>query len=181
MTWLSVWMAVIQTYYRLAVHQDRIELATVAVRARDDSIVSSITDTIQVSPRLVLQREVKSILTKAGLQALWAATSGMIPYCFFRRAVFGFTSAIVRNFYRINKSNVPHSWPVGPSFFVRTFWVSFLVFFLWEVVHATFKINYSKEPLIDGKTISESSTDPNGTLVSGLKSHRPFTKVGVRI
>lgn len=61
--------------------------------------------------------------------------------------------------------------------FIRSAWIAFLLGCIWESVHVAFNVHFSQEPTKEGKTISEKSPDPNGTLVSGLKSSGLLTQV----
>jgi hypothetical protein len=50
---------------------------------------------------------------------------------------------------------------------------------MWQVANLAFNVYFTQDPLsLDSKTISEKSPDPNGTLLTGLKSSQaPLTQV----
>jgi len=80
---------------------------------------------------------------------------------------------------RLNRSSTLPSFPVGAGMFIRSLWLSFLIGVMWQISNIAFDVYFTQKPLsADGKTISEKSPDPNGTLVSGLKaSPAPLTQV----
>jgi len=80
---------------------------------------------------------------------------------------------------RLNRSSTLPSFPVGAGMFIRSLWLSFLIGVMWQISNIAFDVYFTQKPLsADGKTISEKSPDPNGTLISGLKaSSAPLTQV----
>ena len=178
-------MGVIHTIYHLSSNRDRIELPTVALQPRGKQAAASRTAALENTKNqlleLIIQEGFKKnggVFMRALKQSLVAVTTGMFVYLPVRHQAWRYTLKIARLFYRISNINEPHSWPVGPWFFLRTIWVSFLIFLLWEVANTTFKIFFSMEPLKDGEVLSNGSMDKNGTLVTGFKQPgRPLTQV----
>ncbi|KAF8474949.1 nucleoporin protein Ndc1-Nup [Kalaharituber pfeilii] len=151
---LSLWTGIVHTVYHLSTDKDRVDLPPVS------------------------KQEGKGVAVQAGKQALFTAVSGMFAYLFVRKSAWRYTLRVARLFFRISTIPEPYSWPVGILFFIRTLWITLLIFMMWETAHAAFHLYFTMEPLKDGQVLSEGSADPNGTLVTGFKQrNKPFTQV----
>ena len=54
---------------------------------------------------------------------------------------------------------------------------SFLLMFLWEFTNAAYSAYISQDPLKKGKSLTDDSKDPNGSLIIGMRSKKGFAKV----
>ena len=123
--------------------------------------------------------------------------TGPFVYLPFRHLLWTYTLCIARQFYwsdshpdvpcqthsltafnRLNRAAVLPTFPVGPGLFIRSAVIAFLTCVLSEVAHIAFTSFFVEDPFPSGKTISDKSSDPNGTLVTGLRSTKaPLTQV----
>ncbi|KAK9461390.1 nucleoporin protein Ndc1-Nup [Lipomyces oligophaga] len=67
------------------------------------------------------------------------------------------------------RSNIPGPFPFPV---VHELLMSFMLFFIFFMANEMFSIYMSRGAIHRGKPISEKSSDPNGTLISGLKSYK---------
>lgn len=123
--------------------------------------------------------------------------TGPFVYLPFRHLLWTYTLCIARQFYwsdshpdipyqthsltvfnRLNRAAVLPTFPVGPGLFIRSAVIAFLTCVSSEVAHIAFTSFFVEDPFPSGKTISDKSSDPNGTLVTGLRSTKaPLTQV----
>src|SRR5690606_38690633 len=113
---------------------------------------------------------------KVGKQTLFTVLTAMPVYAPFRDYIWRYALRIVRISWRVSTTPHPVAWPVWPRFLLLTIWLTGLVLTMWEVSHAAFKFYFSMEPKKDSRLLSEFSMDPNGTLITGLQSNKPFTQ-----
>lgn len=131
----------------------------------------------QVPPKVAFKKQAPNIFSRAFFLAFVTFFTGPISYIFVRSGIWHYTLMVARTVFWLNRSSVLPAWPVGGGMFLRSAWIAFLLGCTWESAHAAFNIYFAQEPIKDGKTISEKSPDPNGTLVSGLKSPGLLTQV----
>ncbi|KAF8458879.1 nucleoporin protein Ndc1-Nup [Terfezia claveryi] len=175
---LSIWIGVIHTIVHLASDRDRVELPAVTIELRKDKEELA----LQAAKKRDELRELcikqgNLVLRKAFRQSVITTLTGMFAYLPFRYMMWRYTFRVTRIFYRISNTPEPYNWPVGFMFYTRTFWITFLIFSLWEITQSAFQIYFSMEPLKDGRILSDLSADPNGTLVTGfMHTSKPFTQ-----
>lgn len=175
---LSLWTGLVHTLVHLWTDRDRVDLPGVTVEPKKDNQDPAQEETKRNALAEIIIREGYLVATRALKQTIMSNITGMFAYLIVRGYMWRYTIRIARMFYRISNTPEPFNWPVGLFFFIRTFWVSLLIFILWEVTQSAFKIYFSMEPLKDMKVLSDLSVDPNGTLITGFKhTRKPFTQV----
>lgn len=161
---------------RLDLHNEDVRLPlleTASGRSREMS-----TDRVaQVLPKDALKKQSPTILANAFFLAIITFFTGPLSYIFVRSGIWHYTLMVARTLFWLNRSSTLPAWPVGGGMFIRSAWIAFMLGCIWETAHVAFNVHFSQEPIKDGKTISEKSPDPNGTLVSGLKSSGLLTQV----
>lgn len=172
---LSIWTGIIHTIAHLASDRDRVDLPGVTVEPRKELALQSAKKRDQLRELCIEQGNL--VLRRAFRQSVITTLTGMFAYLPFRYMMWRYTLRVTRIFYRISNTPEPYNWPVGFMFYIRTFWITFLIFSLWEIAQSAFHIYFSMVPLKDGKILSDLSADPNGTLVTGFRhTRKPFTQ-----
>lgn len=175
---LSIWTGIIHTIVHLSTDRDRVDLPGVTVEPRKDKeelALQSAKKKDQLRELCIEQGSL--VLRRACRQSVITTLTGMFAYLPFRYVMWRYTLRVTRIFYRVSNTPEPYNWPVGFMFYIRTFWITFLIFSLWEITQSAFRIYFSMEPLKDGKILSDLSADPNGTLVTGFKhTRKPYTQ-----
>ena len=119
--------------------------------------------------------------TQAGfLRCLSMAFIGPVCYSLFlRRTVWSWTISIVKPFLGLPRSSLglPNVPPYHINLILRSVLAGFLLVLLWETSIVAFEAFLAQEPLKQGIPLTQASKDPNGTLISGLKSKRPILQV----
>jgi hypothetical protein len=106
----------------------------------------------------------------------FVAVTGPFAYLPFRHAIWSWTLWIARRFYWLNRSAVLPSFPVGPGLFIRSAILAIMICLSTEVAHTAFVSFFVEDPFKNGKVVTDKSSDPNGSLVTGLRStHAPLT------
>lgn len=131
----------------------------------------------QVPAKVAFKKQSPTILANAFFLAIITVFTGPLSYMFVRSGIWHYTLMVARTLFWLNRSSTLPAWPVGGGMFIRSAWIAFLLGLIWESAHVAFDVHFSQEPIKEGKTISEKSPDPNGTLVSGLKSSGLLTQV----
>lgn len=126
-------------------------------------------------PKQTLFKNIPKAMSTAVLLTVIASTSAPIFYLFVREYIYDFTFYTIGLFYSLNQSYP--SFGVSFGFLFKISILSFLLSFSWEIVNYAFNAYLSIGCLHRGHTLSELSTDPLGTLLTGLKSDKPFTKM----
>ncbi|KAF4125884.1 nucleoporin NDC1 [Geosmithia morbida] len=94
-----------------------------------------------------------------------------------RPFAYRWTLMVLRPFYNIPKSNLlPTSWPLDLWLAGRCMLAGTLLFVVWGAGNTAFSVFMAKEPLKNGQPLTSESKDPNGSLLSGLKSKKPSIK-----
>ena len=105
--------------------------------------------------------------------------SFFIYMLFLRRYAWAYSLWFARLFWSISSTSQPSG--ILPDF-VYLLWRSFasgvLLLFFWESSNEIFSAYVAQEPLKNGKPLSNDSTDPNGSLLNGLKSKKQTVRVG---
>ncbi|KAF8418518.1 nucleoporin protein Ndc1-Nup [Tirmania nivea] len=176
---LSIWTGTIHTISHLATDRDRIDLPGVIIVPKKDKEEELALQSEKKKDQLweLCNKQGNVVLQRAFRQSVITTLTGMFAYLPFRYMMWRYTLRVARVFYRISNTPEPYNWPVGFMFYIRTFWITFLIFSLWEIAQSAFHVYFSMEPLKDGKILSDLSVDPNGTLVTGFRhSRKPFTQ-----
>ncbi|KAK0634506.1 nucleoporin protein Ndc1-Nup [Bombardia bombarda] len=117
---------------------------------------------------------IKPLAMTAFNRALYAlAVSGIVYPFFLRSIVWRVMVFFLRPIYNLPRTNMlPVSLPFSLWSIVRCFTASLLLLLLWSAANTAFSILLAKEPLKDGKPLTNDSRDPNGSLLNGLKSKK---------
>lgn len=116
----------------------------------DRNVIAFVPEELGVGPLPRLHRRFGGIVTRALF--VWSVTSVSWPFLYFAIMLTGSSS----NLDFLTLLRTPVKW--------------FLLPFIWELAHGTFQAYISLGPIHCGRTISENSQDPNGSLSQGLKA-----------
>ncbi|KAF3907282.1 hypothetical protein ABW20_dc0110052 [Dactylellina cionopaga] len=111
---------------------------------------------------------VKSI-QRIGTTIIASVVSAPICYWLFRSLICRVTYTIVGSFIKIHFTAPPQTLSNKIDLLFRSVWLTMLLVIAWEATNLSFTLEFGKGPIREGKTISEISPDPNGSLVLGLK------------
>ncbi|KAK6517276.1 hypothetical protein TWF281_003936 [Arthrobotrys megalospora] len=115
-----------------------------------------------------LESAVKSI-QRVGTTIIVSVASGPFSYWMFRPIVYRIGRIVVGSFTKIEPEEVSQPMSDKIDLFFRSIWLSVLIVVAWESTNLSFAVEFGKGPIREGKTISEISPDPNGSLILGLK------------
>lgn len=148
----------------------------------DMSILAQQTDKELTSPSLKKALwKLPAILAEAVQQALFAVIfSSMIYFPLIRSTAWGWSLTLLRPFYNLPRASMlPPTWPVDVSVLARCIMAGTLMFFIWRAGNTAFSIFMVREPLKNGQPLTSESKDPNGSLLSGLKSKKFSIQVSI--
>lgn len=116
-------------------------------------------------------------------QAVFAMLLSPFIYVILVRPVaWGWALSILRPFYNLPPTRIPPpSWPFDIYVFLRCLVAGTLLFSIWAAGNTAFGIFMVKEPLKNGQPLTSESKDPNGSLLTGLKSKKLSIQVCIRI
>ncbi|KAI5778205.1 nucleoporin protein Ndc1-Nup [Geopyxis carbonaria] len=131
-----------------------------------------------LSPQEAIKLHYLDALKHMSSSTMVACLSGPIVYLPLRPLIWENALILARTFYWLNRSTVLPNFPIGPGLFFRSVLITFLTCGLVEVSHLAFASHFSYDHLSAGKCLIEKSSDPNGTLLTGLRSTKsPLTRV----
>jgi nucleoporin NDC1 len=112
-----------------------------------------------------------------GLLTIGPAVTAPFAYLPFRQIVWSNTLWVARSFYWLNRSTALPPYPVGPGLFIRSTVVAAMIVLSAEVAHVAFTVYFLEQPFANNKLISDKSPNPNGTLITGLRTSKaPLTQ-----
>ncbi|ANB14359.1 Ndc1p [Sugiyamaella lignohabitans] len=132
------------------------------------------------SPFYKAKAKILDVLLRSTVFAVTATIGFPIVYWIFRGIIWrnGLLVARYVLLYKLHRSGEYVSFPLSFEMLFITLFSSFFLFLLWEACNTGFNIYMSLGPLHRGVLISFKSRDPNGTLITGLKSSgRPLTRL----
>ncbi|KAK6509997.1 hypothetical protein TWF481_004711 [Arthrobotrys musiformis] len=115
-----------------------------------------------------LESTVKSI-QRIGTTIIASVASGPFSYWLLRPIVYRVGRLVVGSFTKIEPEEISQPMSDKIDLFFRSIWLTILIVVAWESTNLSFAVEFGKGPIRGGKTISEISPDPNGSLVLGLK------------
>ncbi|RKF57603.1 Nucleoporin NDC1 [Golovinomyces cichoracearum] len=128
-------------------------------------------------PSLALTSVRRSVLLTLISPFIYASNLLFYPYSI-RRLAWSLNRTWAKLFWTLPKSSsLPTVWPFHWSVLWTGATSGCLLIFLWEVSSAAFSLYTAEQPLKDGRTITQKSRDPIGSLLIGLKSRKLQTKV----
>lgn len=124
--------------------------------------------------------EIPAILAQAVQRALTDILITLVVYFLFLRSwTWGWALVFLRPFYNLPKTNMlPPGQPADMYVVLRCFMAGFLLYSIWKTANHAFSTFMVKEPLKNGRPLTSESKDPNGSLLSGLKSKKSQIRVG---
>ncbi|KAF3936406.1 hypothetical protein ABW19_dt0202710 [Dactylella cylindrospora] len=120
------------------------------------------------------ESSVKSI-QRIGTSIIASVVSGPFFYWGCGFVFRSFARTVFRPFYKL-EPDTPQ-WAIGKQIDIlfRTVWLTTLIIIAWEITNISVTVEFERGPIREGKTISEVSPDPNGSLILGLKlKTKPF-------
>jgi len=112
-----------------------------------------------------------------GFHTIISTLTAPLVYGLFRGTVWSMGVNTIGIFFRLQNHQAVFGFPVTFGLFLRSVWLSLLVCTIWEISNIAFTHYFSLEPVNNGTTVSERSTDPNGSLMLGLKTtKKPLTQ-----
>ncbi|KAM0556019.1 hypothetical protein ACHAPJ_006000 [Fusarium lateritium] len=128
----------------------------------------------QPEPLKVVVRATPNALSDSAAGALSALPVALVLYyAILRSFVWGWALMFLRIFYNLPKTNMlPPSWPSDLWLLFRCVEAGTLIHLIWNIGNFAFSTFMVKEPLKNGKPLISDSKDPNGSLLSGLKSKK---------
>lgn len=127
-------------------------------------------------PKTALLQNIPKVISNSILFTFTNVTSAPLIYLFLRHVLYDIIYVFLGLFLTLNQTYPPigfHS--IG--FLFKTTLVAFILILSLETVNVAFDAYLSIGCLHRGHTLSELSTDPLTTLLTGLRSTKPFTKM----
>ena len=103
--------------------------------------------------------------------------SPFIYAMFIRRTMWSWSLSFAKLVWDVPATPLSYIPPHYPSLIYRSLTSGFFLLFLWEASNALFTDYVSKGPLKKAQPFTAESKDPNGTLLTGLKSRKEIPKV----
>ena len=176
-------LAIAQTACHLGFDYDKISLPLEKVPAEpttaDEKSAMETKLPRRIQPLDDLKARLPSTLRMIGIQSASIAVVGPIVYALFirRRAwnISMFLAKLVQDVAPVTElSYIP---PYHISLILRSMTSGFLLIFLWQSSNAIFSAFFAQEPLKGGQPVTAASSDPNASLLGGLKSNKDVNKV----
>ncbi|KAJ5099077.1 nuclear envelope protein [Penicillium argentinense] len=112
-----------------------------------------------------------------------AVVAGILPVVYplvFRQTAWGTSLYFAKLFWNFSRSSSqPSTLLLTPSFvplLIRTIFSGFLLVSLWQTTNVFFSVFIGKEPLKRGQPLTIDAKDPNGSLITGLKTKKEMPK-----
>lgn len=175
LTCFFLFLAIIQAAIHLFNDYDRIEIpvkksiATGSSKSEADSASQKLKTRL---PLIILTSAKRSVLITLISPFIYSLNLPIYPYSI-RRLAWSLNRSWAKLFWTLPRSgSLPTKWPFHWSILWICATSGFLLIFLWEVSNAAFSVYTAQEPLKNGRPITQESRDPNGSLISGLKSQK---------
>ncbi len=170
-------MAILQSFVHLIKDYDRISLP---IPKPSSNSPADPTTYRSSSPYDRIRAELPRRLQGGLLRCLGLTVGGPVLYSlFFRQTVWNWTFTFVKPFLGLPRSSalLPSMLPYRINLILRLVWANFMLVALWEASLVAFEAFFAQEPLKQDSPLTSTSKDPNGTLVTGLKSKRDVPQV----
>ena len=135
-------------------------------------------------PDFACSARLRAILPTIGWEAITQALAAAIvdPFVymlFLRSSAWGWSLSFARVFWNVlADAEPPRLPPFHFRILARSLSAGAMLLFLWKFSNAAFSIYVASRPLKKGKPLTNDSKDPNGTLLTGLKSKKEAVRVG---
>ncbi|KAJ5172423.1 hypothetical protein N7492_005016 [Penicillium capsulatum] len=169
-------LACVQAVAHLYNDYDRISIPiTQQTTNKDDDRIHPVPPTMKHIqdglPRMIIDGLRRSSIAVVGFPLLYQIL--------LRRTAWSWSmyfAKLVWNFPR--SASEPDTWlpPNVLQLVIRTFFSGSLLVICWQSANLSFSVFIGKEPLKRGQPLTEEAKDPNGSLLTGLKSKKPVVK-----
>ena len=133
------------------------------------------------TPWIQIKDSFQTYIRRAFLYTCSAAVTGVLVYIIFlRQLLWRISYLLVGTVYSLAKQNKATRFAGLTGLVGRFLLTSLLLVMLWEVSNAAFTAYARQEPTKRGFPLTRESKDPNGTLLTGLKTTKPLAKVCLR-
>ncbi|KAI9671739.1 MAG: hypothetical protein M1831_003267 [Alyxoria varia] len=143
-----------------------------------DLLPFPIQKTGKVKPLIAqLQQPLLRAAQRAVIRMVVMAFLGPLIYALFlRQTAWSWAYTVTKNFFSLSRSTRPPQYaPFLGDLIGRFFAEGALLVFLWEATNAAFGVFFIQEPLKKEAPLTTDSANPNGSLISGLKSKKEAT------
>ena len=97
---------------------------------------------------------------------------------FLRQTIWNWTFAFAKTWHSLAKNSRLSALPPQlPDLVGRAIVECSLMLFLWDFANIAFDLCVAEPPVKKGSLLTESSTDPNHSLIAGLKAKKEVTRV----
>ncbi|KAF2025464.1 hypothetical protein EK21DRAFT_76374 [Setomelanomma holmii] len=166
-------LAVAQTGFHLWDDYDSIDVPAMKPKKGSDDTASAVPVRSTPNPRHLLAKKFPSMVATSGtLSAASLVVGALFYFVGPRHLIWNYYYSFSRYFISLSKTSKPTGLaPFMPLVFGFLAEGTLLVL-LWQFVNRAFDLYIAQEPLKNDKPITGDSTDPNGTLLNGLKSKK---------
>jgi nucleoporin NDC1 len=163
-------LALVQVVYHLTADLDEVILPLDKLSAQSSG------SRLRAAVPLALPKMVVIAFTKSWV-AMFVGLLGY--YNIYRYALWNWAFSALRFTYDFPRNSAPRRTGVPGLINVefKFLFHAFLLTFIWEITNYVFTIMIAERPMKKDQPITQDSKDPNGTLLSGLRSRRQFWKV----
>ena len=170
-------LAFMQAMLHLYYDYDRVSLPV--TKSQSDLAADQRPPTL-VPPLIRLKTTLPGLFQRLVQRSLLMTIIGPIVYnLLIRQTAWSWTLFLAKLLWNLPKAaEPPRIPPYHISLIFRSVVSSFLLLTLWETSNAVFSAYVAQEPLKRGQPLTNDSRDPNGSLLSGLKSKKEVPKVG---
>jgi nucleoporin NDC1 len=162
-------VAILSALVHTGVDGDRLRMPATSVGRR--FIIFWITSSdIQMPLTKRMKHMLPSVVFNTVYMTAFNCTLAPISYLFLRRTIYFTTLRIAYLFVRLSPSKAMPLYPFSIGLLYHSCKASLLCCVLWQTAQATFNLYLSQTPIIQGGTISQRSSDPNTSLLSGLRT-----------
>ncbi|MCJ1244344.1 hypothetical protein MMC30_001542 [Trapelia coarctata] len=129
-------------------------------------------------PTARLKRDAPMVLRSAVARAVATSIVGPFIYALLVRPfAWPWSLYLARLFWSIPKDSAPPRFPpYHISLILRSAMSGMLLLYLWDMSNVAFSAFVAQEPLKKGRSLTDDSRDPNGSLLNGLKSKKEVPK-----
>lgn len=146
---------------------------------------SAVEDVLQTQDITSMVKKIRDQLRKSmplvPLRAGASVIIGSITYgLFFRQTIWSWTFAFAKTWHSLAKNSRLSTLPPQlPDLVGRGFVESTLMLLLWDFANLAFDYYVAKPPTKKGIPLTDSSTDPNHSLIAGLRAKKEVTRVSL--
>lgn len=165
-------LALVQTVLHLSFDYDRLSITCKMPKISSNASQSSSQDTSALI-RSIMEVAKHSLFTITTVSLL-----GPISYLlFFRRPAWRWTYAVAKHIFTLPKTSRPPTFPPYLAGLVGHFFFSgFMLLVLWQAVNRSFSYFAAAAPLKKDTPLTSDSSDPNGSLLAGLKAKKELPR-----